>query len=202
MKKLLLASIILFACSLGFFGGALYIGCCKTGMSCPKGMMAPPDGHGKHGPDMDRPGKHGPDKKGPHHNKEKFQAEMDSVLQVTPEQKAALDQQRNAMDSSFRELHKQKMEAEKMLKEALENDNLEQIKTAKASILAVNEALLDQRIQGASSLSKILTPDQREKFRNFHKEKMEKFKELHEMRKFHKGVHKGEGPKPEAAPQE
>lgn len=175
MKKLFIASIILFACSLGLFGGAIYIGCCKANAPCPR-----MEGKGPHGPGM--PGPHAgiPDdmkefQGKERHSRDRFQAEMDSVLQVTPEQKASLEQQRNEMDSSFKALRKQKMDAEKQLKEALDSDNLEQINAAKASVLAANEAMLNQRIQGAANLSKILTKEQMAKFREFQKEKFQKF---------------------------
>lgn len=162
MKKLFIASLILFACSLGFFSGAVYIGCCKANAPCPR-----MEGKGPHGMKEFQ----GKDR----HNRERFQAEMDSVLQVTPEQKASLEQQRNEMDSSFKVLRKQKMDAEKQLKDALDSDNLEQINAAKASVLAANEAMLNQRIQGAANLSKILTKEQMAKFRDFQKEKFQNF---------------------------
>lgn len=170
--KLLIASFIILACSIGFFAGAISFGCNKVPMPCEKGMMTPP--HGDFSKKHHAKAPHGPKDFKPNF------AELDSILQVTPEQKAALDQQRTSMDSSFKVLRKQKMEAEKMLKEALDSENLEQIKTAKANILAANEALLNQRIEGAENLSKILSKEQMAKFHEFQKEKFQKF---------HKGPH-------------
>ena len=80
---------------------------------------------------------------------------MDSILQVTHEQKAALDQQRIVMDSTFKALRKQKKDAEKALHEALDK---------------AQEALLDHRINGVRNFNKILTKEQLEKFKSFHKD--------------------------------
>ena len=95
---------------------------------------------------------------------------MDSILQVTHEQRAALDQQRIVMDSTFKELRKQKKDAEKALHKALDSNDEKQIAAAKASILKAQEALLDHRINGVKNFNKILTKEQLEKFKSFHKD--------------------------------
>lgn len=95
---------------------------------------------------------------------------MDSVLQVTHEQKAALEQQRHEMDSAFKDLRKQKKDAEKALHKALDSNDEKQIAAAKASILKAQEALLDHRINGVKNFNKILTKEQLEKFKSFHKD--------------------------------
>ena len=95
---------------------------------------------------------------------------MDSILQVTHEQRAALDKQRIVMDSTFKALRKQKMDAEKALHEALDSNDEKQIIAAKAGIIKAQEALLDHRINGVRNFNKILTKEQLEKFKSFHKD--------------------------------
>ena len=99
---------------------------------------------------------------------------MDSVLQVTHEQKAALEQQRKLMDSTFKVLRKQKKEAEKALREALDANDDKKIAAAKASILKAQEALLNHRINGVKEFNKILTKEQLEKFKALQFDRMKK----------------------------
>ena len=114
---------------------------------------------------------------GPKHFKGLMNPEaIDSLLQVTPEQKAALEASRAKGDSIFKELRKQKHEAEKTLGAALESKDAESIETAKAKVLEADKALLEHRINGMVALSKILTAEQFEKFSAFHKEQMKKFR--------------------------
>jgi exonuclease VII large subunit len=94
---------------------------------------------------------------------------MDSVLQVTHEQKAAFESLRLKTDSTFKELRKQKKDAEKALHDALDNNDEKQIAAAKASILKAQEALLNHRINGVKNFNKILSKEQLEKFKSFHK---------------------------------
>lgn len=176
--KIFIASLIVLACSVGFFLGSL---CCHGPQMCPKApcakmMPPPPPPQG----DMPRKDIGGPDfhKKGPN------PAVMDSLLQLTPEQKAAMDKNRETMEQSFKELRKQKMEAEKALKEALDSGDEAKVKEAKGKILAAQEALLNNRIEGVSNLNKILTKEQQEKFQQFQKEMFKKHGH-------HKGPHKG-----------
>lgn len=171
--KLFIVSLIVFAASAGFFAGSL---CNKP---CPRGSMAVEgsapshhlDGKGPHG---DFKG-HGP--KGPRGDFGKGPSPelLDSLLQVTPEQKAALEKNRSETDSIFKELRKNKFEAEKALGEALDSEDSAAIETAKGKVSEAHKALLDHRINSVAALSKILTREQREKFRNFHKENMKKF---------------------------
>jgi Spy/CpxP family protein refolding chaperone len=112
---------------------------------------------------------------------------MDSILQVTHEQKAAFESLRLKTDSTFKELRKQKHEAEKALGAALESKDEANIEAAKAKVLEADKALLEHRINGMAALGKILTAEQLEKFNAFHKEQMKKFRE-------HKKGPKGPGP--------
>lgn len=208
-NKLFAASIAILALALGFFLGNLHIGgcCCqKAEMSCCKkmqgpcprqGMMPPPgaphhpgemhEGHkGPHG-DFDKGP--GPKFKGPN-----FEV-IDSLLQVTPEQKAAIEENRVKGDSIFKELRKNKHEAEKALGAALESRNEANIEAAKAKVLEADKALLEHRINGMAALGKILTAEQLEKFNAFHKEQMKKFRE-------HKKGHGPHGNPPPPPPQQ
>ena len=198
--KTFLASLIIFACSLGFFIGAFAFNnagsafcskngtcefrpgdCCKKKMDCCKKNMECCKKKAPCGPDCQCPRcqKHGEEfGEGPHHNGKHFdkkfdkkfdfkkgEAFMDSMLQVTPEQKATLEQQRKAMDSTFKVLRKQKKEAEKALREALDANDDKKIAAAKTNILKAQEALLNHRIQGVKAFNKVLSKEQLEKFK-------------------------------------
>ena len=200
-NKLFAASIAVLALALGFFLGNLNIGgcccqkaemsCCKKGAPCEHSAMNAPCGHGNHhmgehkGPYGDFKGP-GPRFKG----KMDF-AEMDSLLQVTPEQKAAIEASRTKGDSLFKDLRKNKHEAEKALGEALESGDKNAIETAKAKVLDADRALLEHRINGVQTLAGILSKEQFDKFNQFHKEQMKKFREF---RKGPKGSHEEHGP--------
>lgn len=141
--------------------------CCKRG-----GMH-----HGKHHGEFHGERFHGKDfrdgrPEGPreHFKKGPGPEFMDSILQVTHEQKAAFESLRLKTDSTFKELRKQKKDAEKALHEALDSNDEKKIATAKAGILKAQEALLDHRINGVKNFNKILTKEQLEKFKSFHKD--------------------------------
>lgn len=207
--KILIASFIVLACSIGFFAGSFFMNpafACKRHCpmmangpeNCPRmaghgPMNCPRMGHGPHMMDGQhmppppqgdmQPGefKHhkGPHDKGPHghdfhKNMEKRIAEMDSVMQVTPEQKEALKANRAVTDSTFKALGKQKMEADKAFREALESGDAGKINAAKAQLLVAEEAMINQRAVSFTELAKILSPEQREKFRNFRKARFHK----------------------------
>ena len=160
--KLFAASLVVFALTLGFFLGNI---CSKNDCCCNKAEMACCK-------KMEGMCNKGPKFKG-HMNPEV----IDSLLQVTSEQKAALDANRAKGDSIFRDLRKQKHDAEKALGEALESDNAAAIDAAKAKVLEADKALLEHRINGVAALSKIFSKEQREKFNQYRKEQMKKFRE-------------------------
>ena len=221
--KILIASIIIFACSIGFFIGAFAFNgssscaskavtcsskhgfcdfkagdCCKKKMDCCKRHGGEfrgdqfhhgPNFHGEppHGPHMKpfmdgkqfKEGKPFKDGKEPKPFEKKFNAIkdiafMDSVLQVSHEQKAALEKQRRSVDSTFKVLRKQKKEAEKALRDALDNNDEAKIAAAKKDILKAQEALLNLRVDGVKGLNKILTKEQQEKFKFMQFERMKK----------------------------
>lgn len=202
--KLFAASLVVLALTLGFFLGNICgkcsMCCCNKAetVQCPRqGMMPPPPPGGPHHPGDFRDG-HGPN--GPHgdfHKGPRFKGKMDpavidSVLEVTPEQKAALEANRAKGDSIFKDLRKAKHEAEKALGAALESGDQNAIESAKAQVLSADKALLEHRINGVNSLGKILSKEQLDKFNQFRKEQMKKF-----MERKHgpKGPH--DGPRPE-----
>lgn len=172
-SKILMVVSIVLACGLGFFAGAYFTKTCPMKANCEKNMMPPPP------PGFDGKGPHGP--KGPMgHGPKGFDFEkIDSLLQVTPEQKTALEKQREDMKAGFKKLREEKMEAEKALKEALDGGDPEQINTAKNKVLEAQKAMMDLRIEGATGLAKILSKDQMEKMKAFHKEQQEKFRNHH-----------------------
>ena len=172
--KIFVASLIVLACAVGFFlGTCCSVHCCHKHscdrMGAPEKVAAEPhEGHFKKGHE----GK-GFQKNWPH------PAMFDSLLQVTPEQKTALDKHREETGKAFKELFGQKMSAEKELKEALDSGDEAKIEAAKVKILDAQKALLDNRIEGVKSINKILTKEQQEKFRQVLKENIEKFKKGH-----------------------
>ncbi|MBR4559322.1 MAG: Spy/CpxP family protein refolding chaperone [Fibrobacter sp.] len=200
-NKLFAASIAVLALALGFFLGNLNIGgcccqkaemsCCKKGAPCEHSAMNAPCEHGNHHMGEHK-GPHGDFKgPGPRFKGKMDFAEMDSLLQVTPEQKAAIEASRTKGDSLFKDLRKNKHEAEKALGEALESGDKNAIETAKAKVLDADRALLEHRINGVQTLAGILSKEQFDKFNQFHKEQMKKFREF---RKGPKGPHEEHGP--------
>ncbi len=159
--------------------------CEKNGQPCHCPNCAK---HGHKGPHGDFDKGPGPKFKGPN-----FEV-IDSLLQVTPEQKASLEASRAKGDSIFKELRKQKHEAEKALGEALESKDSAGIDAAKAKVLDADKALLEHRINGMQALAGILTAEQLEKFNAFHKERTKAFKE-----RFKNGPHHGPHGNPPAA---
>lgn len=221
-NKLFAASIAILALALGFFLGTLKGGCCCSGMGmscckkgapcehsamnapcdCTKGLPCSCEKNGrpchcpncaKHGHKGPHEGPHGDFNKGPKFKGPNFEV-IDSLLQVTPEQKAAIEESRVKGDSVFKKLRKQKHEAEKALGEALESRDAASIDAAKAKVLEADKALLEHRINGMAALGKILTAEQLEKFNAFHKEQMKNFKERM------KNGPKGPGPHGEHGP--
>ena len=187
--KLFIASLAVLALALGFFLGN-FCGkcsmCCSKGEMtcckkmegpCPRHGMMPPPGGPHHPGAFKEHGPHG-DFKGPKFKHKMDPVIIDSMLEVTPEQKAALDANRSKGDSIFKELRGNKHAAEKALGQALESGDQAAIETAKAQVLEADKALLEHRINGVNALAKILTKEQLEKFNQFHKEQMKKFMEL------------------------
>ncbi len=161
--KLFIASMVVFACALGFFAGAL---CFNQKNSCSKeGVMAPPPPP-MHGPGM----RHVNSGDAPRVSPEV----LDSILQVTAEQKEQIRKQRVETDSIVKVVREQRKNAEKQLRAALDAGDMEQINTAKAAVAAAQTAMLDQRVKGYLGLAEILSKEQMEQFRAFHKEQTKK----------------------------
>lgn len=208
-NKLFAVSIAVLALALGFFLGTLKGGCCcggmdmsccKKGAPCEHSAMNAPCEHGNHHMGEHK-GPHGDFKgPGPRFKGKMDFAEMDSLLQVTPEQKAAIETSRTKGDSLFKDLRKNKHEAEKALGEALESGDKNAIETAKAKVLDADRALLEHRINGVQTLAGILSKEQFDKFNQFHKEQMKKFREFRKGPKGpHEGDHHGNPPPPPPA---
>jgi Spy/CpxP family protein refolding chaperone len=208
-NKLFAVSIAVLALALGFFLGTLKGGCCcggmdmsccKKGAPCEHSAMNAPCEHGNHHMGEHK-GAHGDFKgPGPRFKGKMDFAEMDSLLQVTPEQKAAIEASRTKGDSLFKDLRKNKHEAEKALGEALESGDKNAIETAKAKVLDADRALLEHRINGVQTLAGILSKEQFDKFNQFHKEQMKKFREFRKGPKGpHEGDHHGNPPPPPSA---
>jgi Spy/CpxP family protein refolding chaperone len=213
--KLFAASLVVFALTLGFFLGNLCGKCSMCDMCCKKaemtqcprhGMMPPPPPGAPHHPGEFRDGPKGPH--GDFHKGPKFKGRMnpeaiDSLLEVTPEQKAAIEANRVKGDSIFKELRNNKHEAEKALGEALESGDQKAIEAAKAKVLDADKALLEHRILGVNKLSQILSKEQLVKFNQFRKEEMKKFREhKKDWHHGHKGPHGQPGEMPPPPPQE
>ncbi|MBO4435638.1 MAG: hypothetical protein J5791_01995 [Fibrobacter sp.] len=200
--KLFAASLVVFALTLGFFLGNLCGKCSMCDMCCKKAEMTQCPHH---------PGEFRDGPKGPHgdfHKGPKFKGRMnpeaiDSLLEVTPEQKAAIEANRVKGDSIFKELRNNKHEAEKALGEALESGDQKAIEAAKAKVLDADKALLEHRILGVNKLSQILSKEQLVKFNQFRKDEMKKFRE-HKKDWLHgpKGPHGQPGEMPPPPPQE
>lgn len=200
-NKLFIASIIVLALALGFFAGRFCnfnccsssTTCCQKGgpCACSQGLPCACEKNGQpcHCPNCAKHGHKGPHgdfDKGPKFRGKMDLAAMDSLLQVTPEQKAAIEASRAKGDSIFRELRKQKHEAEKALGAALESKDEANIDAAKALVLEADKALLEHRVNGIQALAGILTAEQLEKFNAFHKEQMKNFRE-----RMKNGPHRG-----------
>ena len=182
-SKLFIAGIVAFALALGVILGnfcSKNSACCcqKADMAqCMRQGMTPPPPPGPHGDFHKDHRPHGDFHKGHKHRGHMNPEVIDSLLQVTPEQKAALDANRARGDSIFKELRKQKHDAEKALGEALESGDQAATENAKAKVLDADKALLEHRINGVQSLAKVLSKEQLEKFNQFHKERMKEFKD-------------------------
>ena len=200
-NKLFIASIIVLALALGFFAGRFCnFNCCSSSTTCcqkggpcaySQGLPCACEKNGQpcHCPNCAKHGHKGPHgdfDKGPKFRGKMDLAAMDSLLQVTPEQKAAIEASRAKGDSIFRELRKQKHEAEKALGAALESKDEVNIDAAKALVLEADKALLEHRVNGIQALAGILTAEQLEKFNAFHKEQMKNFRE-----RMKNGPHRG-----------
>lgn len=182
-SKLFIAGIVAFALALGVILGnfcSKNSACCcqKADMSqCMRQGMTPLPPPGPHGDFHKDHRPHGDFHKGHKHRGHMNPEVIDSLLQVTPEQKAALDANRAKGDSIFKELRQQKHDAEKALGEALESGDQAATENAKAKVLDADKALLEHRINGVQSLAKVLSKEQLEKFNQFHKDRMKEFKE-------------------------
>lgn len=99
---------------------------------------------------------------------------LDSILQVTKEQKKSLELGRQKGDSTFKILKGKKQNAEKILAESIEAEDSLAIENAKILVLELEKEMLNQRVNGMKEFSKILTKDQMKKFNDFIKKNRQK----------------------------
>lgn len=171
MKKFFFASLIVLACAIGFFCGALYVT-----PSCPlksnnKGVFPPKECPFKNKDMAEKPKKQKPNKEFFAKKRKEFHKKLDEFLEVSIEQKKSLDSLRAYQDSVSTLIKKETRNAEKELRKVLEAETPDSlaISQAKKNLLDLQEKALNHRIQGKSGLSKILTPDQKVKMQEFHK---------------------------------
>lgn len=174
MKKILFASIILLSCAIGFFLGALYNSPNCSLNSENKAQFQQQQVKGKENfPDKNF-------KKTPPHKKKGkfFSQELDSLLQLSSEQRLAMEGLRKEQDSAFSQIKQDTRNAEKELRQVLDADIIDSvlIQNAKIKILEMQEKALNQRISGKMALSKILTSEQKLKMKEIHKNRFEKHK--------------------------
>lgn len=177
MKKILLGSVTLLALALGFFLGTLY-----SSQSCQANSPEKLALTQNQPQQAEKNLKNTPEKK---MKRDKFKRKkwysiekLDSLLQLSPEQKTAMDSLRKNQDSLFSIIRTETKKAEMNLREAMEAQNPDSalIESAKKKILEVQEFALNHRILGNSRLSKILTPEQKQKMQEFHKAHFKKRK--------------------------
>lgn len=171
MKKFFFASLIVLACAIGFFCGALYVS-----PSCPlksndKGVFPPKECPFKNKDMAEKPKKQKPNKEFFAKKRKEFHKKLDEFLEVSIEQKKSLDSLRTYQDSVSTLIKKETRNAEKELRKVLEAETPDSlaISQAKKNLLDLQEKALNHRIQGKSGLSKILTAEQKVKMQEFHK---------------------------------
>jgi 23S rRNA pseudoU1915 N3-methylase RlmH len=180
MKKFFFASLIVLACAIGFFCGALYVS-----PSCPlksndKGVFSPKECPFKNKDMAEKPNKEFFAKK-----RKEFHKKLDEFLEVSIEQKKSLDSLRAFQDSVSTLIKKETRNAEKELRKVLEAETPDSpaLSQAKKNLLDLQEKALNHRIQGKSGLSKILTAEQKVKMQEFHKNyRNKKFKREQEVK--------------------
>jgi len=162
--KLLIASVIILACSVGFFIGATVFQGSFTLKTTDSKSIERDDSNR-------RWERNRSDRK---RNKERrLHSSLDSILQLTPEQKVKLDSHR-VLNDSLRSLSFEKFkQAETELQEALAAQPIDEnaVEQAKKKLLQLNEEQLDQRIKDIRFFSATLTPEQHRSFKALHRKK-------------------------------
>lgn len=161
--KLLIASFIILACSVGFFVGASIQNVCK-----PK----PKDSHFIQRDDPHHQWKReDSEKRQP--KERRHRPSLETMIQFSPEQKIKLDSHRVYIDSVKRESMQNIKQAEIELQNALATQpiNESQVELAKNKLLKLNEVRLNQSIEEMRFFRATLTPEQQNSFQEMHKRK-------------------------------
>lgn len=155
--KLLIASVIILACSVGFFAGASIF---QSPFVKAKTIGAKSNDYHR----FERREARRPDR-------QRNRFSLDSILQVTPEQRIKLDSHRLKNDSLRFSLTNEFKIAEVALQEALGSKPIDEgkVETARKKLLELSEKRLNQRIAGMRFFTETLTPEQYKSFNHFHK---------------------------------
>ena len=116
--------------------------------------------------------------------KERFE-NIVKKLDLTPEQRAEIEQHRTEEGKKAKEVRKSLRARQKELREKLGDRGTERSEVAGivSEISALQRALLEHRVDTAFLMKDVLSPEQYEKFKNMVSEKMKKFKRM--RGKFH-----------------
>jgi Spy/CpxP family protein refolding chaperone len=106
-------------------------------------------------------------------------AKMDSLLGLSKDQIAAIEQQKQASDSLRKALSKKIKDAEIRLHDALNAETISEadLKAIRTELLTLNEQRLDNRIANIRFFISTLTPEQNKKLRDLHLKMMKQMKE-------------------------
>jgi Spy/CpxP family protein refolding chaperone len=118
--------------------------------------------------------------------KEARMEEMQKKLNLTPEQKARLQEHRKAHKGQGKHHWEQMKQKKEALKQELEKPDMDEakVKALHAEMQELHRQAADHRLQGILEVRKILTPEQ---FKQFHEM-------MHEKRGRHGGMGKERGP--------
>lgn len=155
--KLLMTSVVILACSVGFFAGATIF---ENPLVKAKTINPKSNDDDQFG----RRGERRPDR-------QRNRAPLDSILQINPEQKVKLDAHRLKADSLRFNLTQEFKSAEIALQEALSTQPIDgaKVEAARKTLLELSEKRLNQRIAGMKFFAETLTPEQYKTFSGLHK---------------------------------
>lgn len=162
--KLLIASVIILACSVGFFIGATVFQGSFTLKTTDSKSIERDDSNR-------RWERNRSDRK--KNRERRLHSSLDSILQLTPEQKVKLDSHRVVNDSLRSISFENFKQAETELQDALAAQPIDEnaVEQAKKKLLQLNEKRLDQRIKDIRFFSATLTPEQHRSFKALHRKK-------------------------------
>ncbi|MDR1760214.1 MAG: Spy/CpxP family protein refolding chaperone [Fibrobacter sp.] len=163
-SKILIASALLFAASVGFFASAFVFNHSPGKMFCSKNTPA----------EIQKPFKHSMKKSDfPKKEMKERHEKMEKYIGLTEEQKQALKEQKKKKMNARMESKKERQQVEHRLREVLSADSLDEaaLKSVKDSLMALNAKELDAKIADVRFWINTLTPEQSAKMRQFHEKK-------------------------------